>query len=174
MGNFASLVCSGSCEFFLQFVCILCMLLQLLNFTEFWVQTRMLKAQIETHLKPSGFTCKTKFSKVQIKEFTWKLQPTLSQLNESRQALHGFVRNIPWSSSQVLVLLYLQKWALYTHYTLICQMTFSLNCYLKSLFLTLSGPLGNKLLFPQSLFPCFRTKGFSDHGYAPSVIIYKD
>lgn len=26
---------------------------------EFQVQTRMLKAQIETHLKPSGFTCKT-------------------------------------------------------------------------------------------------------------------
>lgn len=48
---------------------------------EFQVQTRMLKAQIETHLKPSGFTCKIvsgfNISKVQIKEFMWKLQLTV-------------------------------------------------------------------------------------------------
>lgn len=49
--------------------------------------------------------------------------------------------------------------------TQICQMTFSLNCYVKSLLLILSGakpaprPLGNELLSPKISFPVLGLRG---------------
>lgn len=49
--------------------------------------------------------------------------------------------------------------------TLICQLTFSLNCYLKSLLLTPSGagpaprPLGSDLLCPKISFPVLGLRG---------------